>query len=104
MPAEYTLLDIDTTNVVGVHASVEEALAVVRDSVARHGELRRLDLALRPQASWTSNTTVTLTYDWSAVPDSIRERIGFPPLSPEPPITPEHLGNSLARLSELMTS
>src|SRR5919199_2346117 len=45
-----------------------------------------------------SSTTVTLTYDWSAVPDSIREHIGFPPFPPE------HLGNSLAHLAELVTS
>jgi uncharacterized protein YndB with AHSA1/START domain len=42
-----------------------------------------------------SSTTVTLTYDWSAVPDPIREHIGFPPFPPE------HLGNSLAHLAEL---
>src|SRR5881275_2706477 len=30
-----------------------------------------------------SITTVILSYDWSAVPDSIRERIGFPPSPPE---------------------
>lgn len=42
-----------------------------------------------------SKTTVTLTYDWSAVPDPIREHIGFPPFPPE------HLGNSLAHLDEL---
>jgi len=51
---------------------------------------------LRPAGS--SNTTVTLSYDWSAVPDSIRERIGFPPFRPE------HLDNSLAHLAELVTS
>jgi hypothetical protein len=45
-----------------------------------------------------SNTTVTLSYDWSAVPDPIREHIGFPPFPPE------HLGNSLAHLAELATS
>jgi uncharacterized protein YndB with AHSA1/START domain len=45
-----------------------------------------------------SNTTVTLSYDWSAVPDPIREHIGFPPFPPE------HLGNSLAHLAELVTS
>jgi hypothetical protein len=45
-----------------------------------------------------SNTTVTLSYDWSAVSDPIRERIGFPPFPPE------HLGNSLAHLAELVTS
>ena len=42
-----------------------------------------------------SKTTVTLTYDWSAVPDPIRERIGFPPFPPE------HLSNSLEHLAEL---
>ena len=45
-----------------------------------------------------SNTTVTLSYDWSAVPDSIREYLEFPPFPPE------HLGNSLAHLAELVTS
>jgi hypothetical protein len=45
-----------------------------------------------------SNTTVTLSYDWSAVPDPIRERIGFPPF----PL--KHLDNSLAHLAELVTS
>ena len=45
-----------------------------------------------------STTTVTLTYDWSAVPDSLREHIGFPPFPPE------HLANSLAHLAELVTS
>ena len=45
-----------------------------------------------------STTTVTLSYDWSAVPDSIREHIGFPPFPPE------HLGNSLAHLAELVAS
>ena len=42
------------------------------------------------------NTAVTLTYDWSAVPDSVREHIGFPPFPPE------HLANSLAHLAELI--
>jgi hypothetical protein len=45
-----------------------------------------------------SSTTVTLSYDWSAVSDSIREHIGFPPFPPE------HLGNSLAHLAELAIS
>ena len=44
-----------------------------------------------------SGTTVTLTYDWSACSDSVRELIGFPPFPPE------HLGKSLARLAELVT-
>lgn len=45
-----------------------------------------------------SKTTVTLAYDWSAVPDPIRERIGFPPFPPD------HLGNSLAHLVELVAA
>jgi uncharacterized protein YndB with AHSA1/START domain len=44
-----------------------------------------------------SSTTVTLTYDWSAASVSVRELIGFPPFPPE------HLGNSLAHLAELVT-
>src|SRR5688572_370730 len=43
-------------------------------------------------------TKVTLTYDWSAVADSVREHIQFPPFRPD------HLGNSLAHLAELATS
>ncbi|MQY36853.1 hypothetical protein SRB17_48550 [Streptomyces sp. RB17] len=43
-----------------------------------------------------SETEVTLTYDWSAVPQYIRERgIQFPPFGPE------HLTNSLHHLAEL---
>jgi len=42
-----------------------------------------------------SSTTVTLSYDWSAVPQEGRDRIGFPPFSPD------HLANSLAHLAEL---
>jgi hypothetical protein len=42
-----------------------------------------------------SETEVTLTYDWSAVPESIREYIQFPPFGPE------HLINSLQHLAEL---
>jgi uncharacterized protein YndB with AHSA1/START domain len=43
-------------------------------------------------------TQVTLTYDWSAVPDAIREHIQFPPFRPD------HLDNSLAHLAALTTS
>jgi hypothetical protein len=43
-----------------------------------------------------SHTTVTLSYDWSAVPDPLRDRIGFPPFPPE------HLDNSLAHLAQLL--
>jgi uncharacterized protein YndB with AHSA1/START domain len=42
-----------------------------------------------------SETEVTLTYDWSAVPQFRREYIQFPPFGPE------HLANSLHHLAEL---
>jgi len=42
-----------------------------------------------------SETAVTLTYDWSAVPQFLREHIQFPPFGPE------HLSNSLNHLAEL---
>ncbi|MBO0894046.1 MAG: SRPBCC family protein [Acidimicrobiales bacterium] len=45
-----------------------------------------------------SETEVTLSYDWSAVPDVVRQRIGFPPFPPE------HLENSLTHLAELVPS
>ena len=55
------------------------------------GWIWRYDLApLGP-----SQTEVTLTYDWSAVPQSIREHLQFPPFGPE------HLTNSLHHLAEL---
>lgn len=44
-----------------------------------------------------ANTTVTLSYDWSAASESTRELIGFPPFPPE------HLADSLAHLAELVT-
>jgi len=43
-----------------------------------------------------SETEITLSYDWSAVPDFLRQRIGFPPFPPD------HLGNSLAHLAEMV--
>lgn len=51
----------------------------------------RYDLA----ALGPSETEVTLIYDWSAVPPSIREYIPFPPFGPE------HLASSLRHLAEL---
>jgi hypothetical protein len=48
------------------------------------------------EASGASQTTVTLTYDWSAVPPHVREHIHFPPFGPD------HLDNSLRHLSELV--
>src|SRR5882724_8163089 len=50
-----------------------------------------------PTPAGPSNTSVTLSYDWSACSDSVRELIGFPPFPPE------HLGNSLVHLAELVT-
>jgi hypothetical protein len=45
-----------------------------------------------------SETEVTLSYDWSAVSDSTRRQIEFPPFSPD------HLDQSLAHLTELVAS
>lgn len=45
-----------------------------------------------------SGTQVTLSYDWSAVGDGPRQRIQFPPFSPD------HLDNSLAHLADLVTA
>jgi len=44
-------------------------------------------------------TKATLSYDWSAVPDSLRQRLPFP----FPPFAADHLSNSLAHLAELVT-
>ncbi|MBB4688393.1 SRPBCC family protein [Amycolatopsis jiangsuensis] len=44
-----------------------------------------------------ATTEVTLTYDWSAVPQPIREYLRFPPFSPG------HLTASLHHLAELAT-
>jgi hypothetical protein len=45
-----------------------------------------------------SETRVTLTYDWSAVPPEVREYLHFPPFEPD------HLDRSLRHLSELVGS
>ncbi|WP_020658696.1 hypothetical protein [Amycolatopsis benzoatilytica] len=46
-----------------------------------------------------SGAEVTLSYDWSGVPQYVRDRgIRFPPFGPE------HLGNSLRHLAELAES
>ena len=58
------------------------------------GWIWRYDLA----ANGPTQTTVTLTYDWSAVPPDIREHIGFPPFKPD------HLDNSLQHLSDLVSA
>lgn len=57
------------------------------------GWVWRYDLA----PAGACRTAVTLSYDWSAVPDSIREYLHFPPFPPT------HLDTSLARLAELAT-
>lgn len=56
------------------------------------GWIWRYDLA----AATPSRTTVTLTYDWSEVPPSIREYLDFPPFGAA------HLDNSLHHLSDLV--
>ncbi len=43
-----------------------------------------------------TETEVTLSYDWSAVPPDLREHISFPPFSPE------HLSNSLGHLADIV--
>jgi uncharacterized protein YndB with AHSA1/START domain len=58
------------------------------------GWVWRYDLA----PAGPSGTKVTLSYDWSAVPGFIRQRIEFPPFPPD------HLGNSLAHLAGLVTA
>ncbi|HTT51904.1 MAG TPA: hypothetical protein VMH35_10940 [Streptosporangiaceae bacterium] len=55
------------------------------------GWIWRYDLA----PAGPSETEVTLTYDWSAVPRFIREYLQFPPFGPE------HLTNSLHHLAGL---
>ncbi len=56
------------------------------------GWIWRYDL----EATGPSQTTVTLTYDWSAVPAYVREYLQFPPFAQD------HLDNSLQHLSQLV--
>ena len=56
------------------------------------GWIWRYDL----EADGPTRTTVTLTYDWSAVPPQVREDIHFPPFGQD------HLDNSLQHLSDLV--
>jgi uncharacterized protein YndB with AHSA1/START domain len=58
------------------------------------GWVWRYDLA----PAGTSGTKVTLYYDWSAVPEFLRQHIEFPPFPPD------HLGNSLAHLADLVVA
>jgi hypothetical protein len=59
------------------------------------GHIWRYDLA----PAGPSGTRTTLSYDWSAVPDSLRQRLPFP----FPPFAADHLTNSLAHLADLVT-
>jgi len=63
-------------------------------SVRFSGWFWRYDLA----PAGPDKTAVTLTYDWSAVPDAVREHIGFPPFGRD------HLANSLTHLADLSTN
>lgn len=63
-------------------------------TLAFGGWVWRYDLV----AAGPDKTTVTLTYDWSAVPDALRQHIQFPPFGHD------HLDNSLAHLAKLATS
>ena len=64
------------------------------DELEYGGWFWRYDLAQAGEG----RTDVTLTYDWSAVPQEVREYIRFPMFPPE------HLENSLAHLAELATT
>jgi uncharacterized protein YndB with AHSA1/START domain len=59
------------------------------------GHIWRYDLS----PAGPSRTEVILSYDWSAVPGSLRQRLPFP----FPPFAADHLTNSLAHLAELVT-
>ena len=48
------------------------------------------------EATGPSRTTVTLTYDWSAVGPEVREYLHFPPFESD------HLANSLQHLADLV--
>jgi uncharacterized protein YndB with AHSA1/START domain len=45
-----------------------------------------------------SETAVTLSYDWSAVAEGVRQEIQFPPFPPD------HLDNSLTHLADLVVA
>jgi uncharacterized protein YndB with AHSA1/START domain len=59
------------------------------------GHIWRYDLV----PAGPSGTEVILSYDWSAVPGSLRQRLPFP----FPPFAADHLTNSLAHLAGLVT-
>ena len=64
-------------------------------TLAFGGWMWRYDLAqLSP-----SETEVRLSYDWSAVPEDVHQRVGQ-----WPPFSPDHLNNSLAHLAEMVVA
>lgn len=91
--------DYDMANVVQVfdppHAISWKPGYDPGDGVLRFGGwIWRYDLApLGP-----SETEVRLSYDWSAAPEDVRQRIQFPPFGPD------HLNNSLTRLAQLVAA
>ncbi len=75
--------------------SWEPAMYTADGSTQIVGHIWRYDLA----AAGPSGTEVTLSYDWSAVRDSLRERLPFR----FPPFAADHLTNSLTHLAGLVT-
>ena len=73
-----------------VQESVDQAALTEVGQIFRMGMYHHDLTPLGP-----SETEVTLTYDWSAVPQYIREYLQFPPFGPE------HLTNSLDHLAGL---
>ena len=63
-------------------------------NVSFGGWIWRYDLAPLGE----SETEVTLSYDWSAITDAVRQEGQFPPFSPE------KLDNSLTHLAELVVA
>ena len=80
-----------TTSSAGANQSGKPILRGSWSSLSFGGWIWRYDL----EASGPSSTTITLTYDWSAVPPEVREQIPFPPFAED------HLANSLHHLSAL---
>lgn len=86
-----------------INAPAKAIFAVLADP-ARHATIDGTGWVREPLGSqWLapagpSGTRVTLSYDWSAVPAVVRQRIGFPPFPAD------HLDNSLAHLTGLVTA
>jgi hypothetical protein len=84
-----------------IEAAPEAVFAVLADP-STHADI---DGTGWVRGSWTaiasppparSRTTVTLMYDWSAVPSEVREYLRFPAFGQD------HLDNSLQHLSDLV--